>query len=281
VSPATIATNDELVVWLAQNEKSGPVILYSTGGMPEKITTDGIDFLFAQLREPQDSQAFMFRQDGHLFYHINFYTDNISLFIDFSTKKIFNACDENLNYFIAAEVAFFNNQYYFITKNNGNLYSFDSLFTTYDGAEIPRVRTCRNIRDPQQDYTIINDVGFTIEQGETEAQKQFAIERESPVFFITQDDDFIVTQDDNNLVAQATVLEGEYVYATPRVDLSISTDGGASFGNDFPYSLNPLGQRKNRLMWWQCGIANDLVCQFKFWGLGRFVATDGVVNIRR
>jgi len=33
-------------------------------------------------------------------------------------------------------------------------------------------------------------------------------------------------------------------------------------------------------MWWQLGIANDFVPQFKFWGLGRFVATDGIANLR-
>ena len=45
INPATIAALDEYVVWLAQNEKSGPIIMYSTGGMPKKITTDGIDYL--------------------------------------------------------------------------------------------------------------------------------------------------------------------------------------------------------------------------------------------
>jgi len=96
ISPATVAFMDEYVVWLAQNEKSGPIILYSNGGMPEKITTDGIDFLFSTLQNPQDSQAFMYRQDGHLFYHINFYSDNLSLFYDFVTKKIYHASDQTL-----------------------------------------------------------------------------------------------------------------------------------------------------------------------------------------
>jgi len=167
LNPATIAATDELVVWLGINEKSGPIIVYSTGGMIEKITTDGIDYLFSTLSAPEDSQGFLYRQDGHLIYHINFYTDNLSLFYDFNTKKFFNACDDNYNYFIANEVSFFNNQYYFLTKNNGNLYAFDTQFTTYDGKEIPRVRICNNIRDPSQQYFIANDVGFTIETGET------------------------------------------------------------------------------------------------------------------
>lgn len=285
LSPATVAYMDEKVVWLAQNEKSGPIIMYSEGGMPEKITTDGIDYLLSTLQNPQDSQAFLYRQDGHLFYHINFYADNFSLYYDFNTKKFYNACDQNLNYFIAAEVAFFNNQYYFITRNNANLFAFDTIFTTYQDvdaigdvfiSEIPRIRTCANIRLPSQDYFIANDLGFTIESGETNYDQQNL----GPIRLITQNKRVLITQDSNELIAQQDANTGFGPLSLPRVDLSISTDGGASFGQEWGYILPPLGLRKNRLMWWQIGIANDMVCQFKFWGIGRFVATDGVVNVR-
>jgi hypothetical protein len=304
LNPATIAATDEIVVWLGQNEKSGPIILYSTGQMPEKITTDGIDYLFSQLTNPADSQAFIYRQDGHLIYHINFYTDNLSLFYDFNTQKFFHASDENLNYFIANEVAFFNNQYYFMTKNNGNMYAFDTIYTTYQGAEIPRFRTCKSIRSPTQEYTIKNDLGFTIEQGETNYQQQdvgpfnlvtqdnkFLITQiGGPILFVTQDGDDLITQDSKNLVSQQTggsdfdflvTQQHNFVYTTPAVDLSISTDGGASFGSDFRYELNPIGLRKNKIQWWQLGVSNDFTPLFKFWGLGRFVATDGILNTRQ
>lgn len=302
LNPATIAATDEIVCWLAQNEKSGPIIMYTTGGMPEKITTDGIDYLFSQLKDPADSQGFIYRQDGHLIYHINFYTDNLSLFYDFNTKKFFHACDENLNFFIANEVAFFNNQYYFVTKKNGNLYAFDTIYVTYDGAEIPRIRTCKSVRLPSQEYRIFNDVGFTIEQGEIPFQQQdggplflitedgkFIITEGSDVFMITEDDEFLLTEDDKNIILEQSdstdffYLIDEHnavINVLPHVDLSISIDGGQSFGSEWAYVLNPPGQRKNKLMWWQCGLANDWTPQFKFWGLGRFVATDGIVNVR-
>jgi hypothetical protein len=249
LSPATIASTDEMVVWLAANEKSGPIIMFTTGGMPERITTDGIDYLFSQLSAPEDSSAFIYRQDGHVIYHINFYTDNLSLFYDFNTKRFFHACDEKQNYFIAESVAYFNNQYYFITKNNGFLYAFDTIYTTYDGAMIPRFRICKSIRDVDQQYRVATDISFTIESGETDYYHQ-------------------------------TLQFGDFVNDPPRVDLSISTDGGSSFGSDYAYVLPSIGQRKNKLIWWQLGLYNDIVPQFKFWGFGRFVATDGVLNSR-
>ncbi len=317
LQPATVAYMDEFVVWLAQNEKSGPIIVFSDGGMPKKITTDGIDYLFSTLENPVDSQAFLYRQDGHLFYHINFYSDNLSLYYDFSTQKFYHACDQNLNYFVASEVAFFKNQYYFITKNNGNLFVFDTQITTYEDVdslgnrsinEIPRIRCCANVRDPDQTYNIINDLGFTIESGETDYQQQslgeiILITQDSrPLItqgsvrpnLITQDSNDLISQDgivfvtqqtslaDNSalLIAQQMANTGTSNLSLPHVDLSISTDGGASFGNEWAYYLPAIGHRKNRLNWWQIGIANDFVPQFKFCGLGRFVVTDGVVNVR-
>ena len=316
LQPATVAYMDEFVVWLAQNEKSGPTIVYSDGGMPKKITTDGIDYLFSTLEDPADSQGFLYRQDGHLFYHINFYSDNLSLFYDFTNDKFYHACDQNLNYFIASEVAFFNNQYYFITKNNGNLFVFDTTITTYEDVdtkndriinEIPRIRTCSNTRAPDQDYQIINDLGFTVESGETDYQQQDLgeiilitqagnqlITQGSFLGFITQSGNQIVSQDgiyltsQQNaegstaiLIAQQRANTGTSNLSLPHIDLSISTDGGATFGNEWAYYLPAIGHRKNRVMWWQIGISNDFVPQFKFWGLGRFVITDGIINARR
>jgi hypothetical protein len=316
LQPATVAYMDEIVVWLGQSEKSGPIILYSDGGMPKRISNDGIDYLFATLENPEDSEGFLYRQDGHLFYHINFYADNLSLFYDFNNQKIYHASDQNLNYYIAAEVAYFNNQYYFVTKNNGNMFALDTVINTYQDVdslgnvsinEIPRIRTCANVRMPDQNYQIMNDIGFTIESGEIDYQQQSlgeiilitqdgahlvtqpgfgALATQDDFFLLTQDDILLVSQQDadaesSTLIAQQLADTGITNLSLPHVDLSISIDGGATFGNEWAYYLPPIGHRKNRLMWWQLGLANDFVPQFKFWGLGRFVCTDGVVNVRR
>ncbi len=306
LNPATIASMDDLVVFLGVNEKAGPVVMFSRGGPPERVTTDGFDYVFSNMQFPEVSQAFIFRQDGHIFYHINFYADNLSFFVDFladGSHRIYHACDEHNNYFLASAVAFFNNQYYFISRNNGNLYALDTIFTTYNGAEIPRIRTCKNIRNIQQEYFIANDCGFTIETGETnyltrelgpvylitEDGKKYITEG-GPVFFVTEAGDYLLTEDDQNLLSEQNddtsffyliAEQPDVVHLTPHVDLSISIDGGDHFSSYDSIELPPIGQRKNKLAWWQLGAANDLVCQFRFYGLGRFVATDGVVNTRQ
>lgn len=301
LNAASVAATDEILVWLAQNEKAGPIIVYSQGSAIEKITSDGIDYLLSQLTAPQDSEGFIFRQDGHLFYHINFYTDNFSLFYDFNTQKFYYATDEDMNYFIAKDVAFFNNQYYFVTRNNGQIYAFDTIYTTYDGKVIPRIRVCGHVREPTQEMFVVNDVGFTVEQGTTNYQVQDLgniniitedgnplITEGSAVFLTTQDNEFLITEDNNFLISQANDNSFEYLVMqqdnilqnTPRIDMSYSIDGGESFGNFVPYIMNPIGVRKNQLRWWNQGLCNDFVPQFRFYGIGRFVATDGYVNMR-
>ena len=249
LSPASVAYMDELVVWLAANEKSGPIIMASTGGPPDKITDDGIDHLLSNLAAPYDSEAFIYRQDGHLFYHINFYTDNFSLFYDFNTKKFYHASDEDLNYFAASDLAFFNNQYYFVSRNDGNIYAFDTAYTTYDGLEIPRIRICDPIRLPTQDFFLVNDIGFTTEQGTTDPYYQ-----------------------ENG--------SGDLVMSYPRIDMSFSTNGGESFGNTVANQMNPLGLRKNKALWWRLGYMNDFQVKFRFVGFGRFMAANGTASLR-
>lgn len=262
MNPATVAYMDSLVVWLARNGDSGPIILASNGGEPKKITTDGIDYLLATLQYPENAQGYLYRQDGHLFYHINFYRDNLSFFYDFNTDKIYQASDHKMNYFIAAQVAFFKNQYYFVSSNNGCLYALDTTITTYDDVDslgavtqvqIPRIRICKNIRAVNQSYSIINDLGLTIESGQTPYVQQ-------------------ISPDGTD--------SGYGDLSLPRVDLSISRDGGATFGNSIGQYLRAIGLRKNKLMFWRLGVANDAVVQLRFWSWGRVVVFDGEVNVR-
>lgn len=64
-----------------------------------------------------------------------------------------------------------------------------------------------------------------------------------------------------------------------RVDLSLSKDGGVSWGNVGSMQLNRYGNRKNTFNEWNLGMANDLVLQFRFWGRERFVVTNGMMSV--
>ena len=239
LNPATIAFNDNIVVWLAANEKSGPFIAYTMGGEIVPISNDGIDFKLSELQHPENSYGFLFKQDGHLFYQITFPQDNLTYTYDFNTKRFYTLCDPMMNYHIAKRCVFFNNTYYFLSFQDGNLYELSTKYTDADGEEIPRIRIPPTFRLPDSSPFIVNNISFPIEQGNPQ----------------------------NN-------PEGNI----PRADLSISNNGGESFGSSVGMNLNPVGKRKNRFIYWNLGYSNEITPQLRFWGKGRFVVGNGTMD---
>jgi len=250
VNPATLASSDQITAWLGSNEKSGAVIMFSEGTDIQQISTDGWNFKFAQLKHPEDSSAFFLKISGHLLYQLTFYNaeDNFSLIYDFTTKKFFDVTDENMNYHILREVAYFEGRYYGISFNDGNIYQLEESTHVYnygdgDIKEIPRIRVCSNIRAPNQLRFVLTNFSFTMEQG--------------------NDPDHIVPQ----------------LSYQPRVALSLSKDGGYEFSSYLRKDLRRLGVRANRLVWWQLGSMNDLVLQIRYFGEGPWRCTNGIANL--
>lgn len=243
ISPNTIASGFSRIVWLGSNESSAASILVSTGSAPQKIATDGIEFELDNLKRPEDSFGFLFEEDGHIFYQINFPSDNVSYVYDFNEKKFFNITDQSLNAHIARRLSFFNNAHLFITSKDGGLYEMSSSFYTYKetigeddaGFTIPRIRITAPKRLPRAERFIVNSLFLTIEQG--------------------------------------------YSNEDLKVDLSVSKDGAQEFGTTWSKPLKGIGDRQNRLRYRSLGAANDITFQFRFWGNDRFIITDGAMEI--
>ncbi len=249
VSISTLAANDEIICWLGQNESNSPVIMVSDGSSSKRISTDGIDHLLDQIKFPQQSTAFFFRQDGHLFYQITFYNpvDNLTLIHDFTTNLFFHVCDENLNFHPARQNVFFNENTYFVSLNDGSLYNMDTTLVTYNydttpnsvGEEIPRIRICKTVRRKNGERFRCGEFTFVLEQGQL---------NENP-----------------------TIL--------PRVDMSFSKDGNASFSNIVSRELNPVAVRRNQIRWARLGQCNEITIQLRFWGFCRMVINNGFLQI--
>lgn len=242
ISPNSIASNFQMLVWLGANESSGPTILVSTGGKPHKIDTDGISFELERLKKPEDSYGFLFKKNGHIFYQITFPSDNVSYAYDFNEGKFFNVSDHLLNAHIARKISYFNSTYLFITSKDGGLYEFsDAIYTyneTLDPAKaqtVPRVRITSPKRLPGADRFIVNNIALTIDQG-----------------YSNEDLD---------------------------VHLSLSKDGGQSFGTIWSQQLKKMGKRPNKLNYRKLGAANDLTVQFKFWGKDRFTIIGADIEV--
>lgn len=238
LNPATIATNETIVVWLGKNEKSSPSIMVSDGNQPKQITNDGINFKLNSLTNPTDSYAFLVRQDGHLLYIMVFPTDNLSYAYDFNTEKFFTLTDTNGDHYPARRAVQFQNTAYFISVDDGYLYEMSSNIGSYDSDTIPRVRICSTVRMPNNDPYVVKNVQIVTEMGMADS-------------------------------ADAT---------PKYIDMCFSKDGGTTFGNFFRKQVQLAGNQPNICAFWPRVWCNQFTPQFRFYGLGRYVTGAGTLG---
>lgn len=293
LSVSTIDAADQYIAWLGVNEFNSPVIMVYSGQGAVSISTDGIAYELGQIKFPAQSTAAFIRVDGHLMYQLTFFNaaDNVTYLYDFNTSKFFNLSDQHLNYHPARQYAYFNQKNYFVSLNNGVLYRIGSDINIInenvtgqsDSNKIfdkQEIRITDNYAQPDSDRFIVNRLSITIEQGTDPAVN--ALSLATSVFVTEQDYDppgaVFVTEDGNYVF----VLEGETAGMPyqPRVDLSISTDGGITWSNTVAYPMNPLGYRKNIMNWNRLGACNTITFKFRFWARHYFVVNNGIAELK-
>lgn len=73
------------------------------------------------------------------------------------------------------------------------------------------------------------------------------------------------------------IEQGEYG-SLQAVDYSFSKDNGNSYSNIERIELSTTGKRERRINFWNKGIALSFVSQFRFWGQGRFLVSNGTMS---
>jgi hypothetical protein len=302
ISVSTIDASDKYIAWLGVNENNAPVILVYTGQTFSPISTDGIDYKLANVKFPGQSTAMFYRQDGHLFYQLTFFNpaDNLTLIYDFTTEMFFNLTDFELNFHPARQYAYFNLKTYFLSLNNASLYQSSTDFTTYNenlptnpnpdpnlNRTIQRIRITDTIRALDSSGFRANTFVFTIEQGNDPLVSGVSLLNNEnllitedlfapPLDVIYTEFDIPIADETSGLGIPLGDLPPPY---QPRVDLSISRDGGITWSNTVARYLNPVAIRQNIINWENMGTCNSLTLKLRFWGLDRFVAYDGVAEL--
>lgn len=281
-SVSTIAASDDMVAWLGINEKSSPAIMYMSGGQAQRISTDGIDYQLSLVQHPEDSTAMFYRQDGHVFYILTFFhqLDNFSIMYDFTTQKFFDLTDWDFTYHPARQMVYFDNQIYFVSLKQGSLMRISTNLTSISTSivnqyEIPRIRKCDTFRLPGSDRFIVNQFSFTIENG-VEQDVDFAFECDGYILGEVSGD-IMYSEDDEPLLIES----GSCRVYRPRIDVSLSKNGGQTYGNSNIYYMHGTGRYKNQPRFNLLGEANQFTIQMRFWGFGAVVISNGVLEVRQ
>ena len=279
-SVSTIAASDDMVAWLGINEKSSPAIMVMTGGKAQRLSTDGIDYLLSLVQHPEDSTAMFYRQDGHVFYILTFFNalDNFSIMYDFNTQKFFDITDWDFTYHPARQMAYFNNEIYFVSLKQGSVMRISTDLTSIstdsqNDYEIPRIRKCDTYRLPGSERFIVNQFSFTIENGvEQNVTNQF----ECDGYILGESSgEIMYSEDDEPLLVEG----GSCQIYRPRIDVTLSKNGGETYGNANIYYMHTTGNYKNQPRFNKLGEANQFTVQMRFWGFGAVVAANGVLEV--
>ena len=162
LSRSSIAVNFGRAAWLATNKESSPVIVSTTGGRLEKISTENIDDMIDAFVDPQDCDGYFYQVSGHIFYQLNFFTDKVSLLYDFATKLFSVVTDENLGLYPIKDVVKFNNTHYGINYNDGRIYEINTCFSSNDGKIVRRQALFPTIEKPKTNIecnSLVVDIG--------------------------------------------------------------------------------------------------------------------------
>jgi hypothetical protein len=279
-SVSTIAASDDMIAWLGINEKSSPAIMVMMGGQAQRISTDGIDYLLNRVAQPQQSTAMFYRQDGHVFYILTFFApeDNFSIMYDFTTQKFFDITDWDFSYHPARQMSYFNNEIFFVSLKQGSLMRISTDITSIstdvqNDYEIPRIRKCDTYRLPGSERFIVNQFSFTIENGvEPDVDYHF----ECDGYILGEESGSIMySEDDYPLLVEG----GSCQIYMPRIDVTLSKNGGETYGNAVSYYMHKTGNYKNQPRFNKLGEANQFTIQMRFWGFGAVVVANGKIEV--
>ncbi len=250
------------------------------GGQAQRLSTDGIDYQLSLVQHPEDSTAMFYRQDGHVFYILTFFNqiDNFSIMYDFTTEKFFDITDWDFTYHPARQMVYFGNQIYFVSLKQGSLMRISTNLTSISPNvqteyEIPRIRKCDTFRLPGSDRFIVNQFSFTIENG-VEQDVDFQYECQGHILGEVSSK-YMYSEDDLPLLLEG----GSCQIYRPRIDVTISKNGGYTYGNANIYYMHATGNYQNQPRFNKLGQANQFTIQMRFWGFGAVVCSQGVLEV--
>ena len=169
-SQSSLASSEGHMAWLGNSQNSSPSIMSSTGGTPFEISTPGINSLISRLPNQQDCDGFMYQEDAHSFYQINFTTDKLSLLYDFMTKKWTKLTDTNNDEtHPVLQTAYYKNENKVIgiLRNSGEIVEVSLNIFTQNGEIVPRTIITKNYTQNERQF-ILKELDVQIEQGENE-----------------------------------------------------------------------------------------------------------------
>ena len=213
------------VIWLGHNENGQAQVVAASGYLPARISNHAMEYQISRYTRIDDAVAWIYEDQGHPFYVLNFPTAGATWVYDKNTQQwhqrgtwiseqnMFDAWHPQCHTFAFGK-------HLVGDRNNPTIYQMDITFGfDVDGRPLRRVRRGPSIQDE------LNWMFFG----------RFQIELESGLGLVT---------------GQGSV---------PLVLLRASNDGGQTYGNYRTAGAGPIGAFRTRVFWEQNGASRNRV----------------------
>lgn len=229
VAPATIQEGFEVMLYLARNKDgTSGVMLVQGVSQPKKISSLALDYFLQNLSSPSDSSAILYKENGLTFYQLNFYADNATFLYVLETGRWSQLSLPNGDGNQIISHSYYINKHYVGIAETNSIFEFSSRFFTYNQQLIRFILISSQFFDTTNNRIRLDRLRLELTTGMPSVT--LPIQYESP-----QVDSLIKSNQ------------------APEAILSISRDGGRTFGNGRRESLGKYGDFLRMVTWRRLG----------------------------
>lgn len=152
-APFSVARAGETLIWLSQNDQGERVVVQSQGYKMVRISTHAVEYALAQCSTVADAQAYVYQQEGHVFYVLTLPGGNQTWAYDLATGLWHQRAAFSNGAFgrhWGNAFAAFGDRSVVGDYQSGNLYAFDMGTATDNGAQRKWVRSWRALPQPSE-----------------------------------------------------------------------------------------------------------------------------------
>lgn len=294
-SASCIATGFDYMFFISQDRDSLGPVMQIAGTTPVAISNRALDFILAQYAATtgiSDCTNFIIKEEGLFFFRMNFTSSNHTFVYNVSlsdptreegklwheeeiitgdrhpsqTHSYFNGINWVGDYLHPILYQVDSN-----TFTNGAIVDTDGVVIT-PGQPIKRMRITKAIVPPGYQRIRIDRLQLDMLQG-TIFEQQFT---ESEVNILTESGFFLLTEDSIELITDEGMITPSAI--SPSIYLSISKDGGQTYGYKLIAPMGQTGDRTFRTLWRKLGViprGQAFVIKIEFYDAIPFIILGG------
>jgi len=149
VAPGVVSSERGIMCWVGYDKDGVTSVVASSGGSPQRISSPDVERELQSYQNPEDARAFIYIENGHIFYQINFTDANKSWLYSFDSKTWSRLTYQDEDRHRAQTHVFFNGKRYAGDYALPILYAFDNSYFSDSGVAIKR-KWVSNIFSPNK-----------------------------------------------------------------------------------------------------------------------------------